>query len=144
MASSAQLCFGFCSSGPGQVIVYSGADASQIDTYDGAAPGDLLGGSLAAGDLNNDGGVDLVLGAPFAGAPTNGPGLAYVFMGEPMGPACPEDIAGDDGVINSMDLNALLAGFGGPGAGAGIVEPFDITDSADLNALLAVFGDACP
>ncbi len=144
MASSAQLCFGFCGSGPGQVIVYSGADASQLDTYDGAGPGDVLGGSLASGDLNNDGGTDLVLGAPFAGAPMNGPGQVYIFMGEPMAPACPADIAGDDGLINSADLNALLAGFGGPGAGAGIAEPFDTTDSADLNALLAVFGTACP
>lgn len=140
---SAQTCFGFCSSGPGKLTIYSGANASILETYSGAAPKNTFGASVAAGDLNGDGGLDLVIGAPFAAAPENTPGLVYVFHGEPVATPCPADIAGGDGVIDSLDLNALLASFGGDGPGAGIVAPFDFCDSADLNALLAVFGGSC-
>ncbi len=58
-------------------------------------------------------------------------------------PACPEDIDGS-GVIDSADLNIVLANFGciGPACPGDVNASFG-TDSADLNAVLALFGQAC-
>ncbi len=62
-------------------------------------------------------------------------------------PACPEDVTGD-GVVDSADLNALLASFGldvnaptfNPDAD---INRDGVIDSQDLNALLASFGQLC-
>jgi hypothetical protein len=53
---------------------------------------------------------------------------------------CPEDLSGD-GVIDSIDLNILLAEFGS--GSCGDIDGDMDTDSIDLNLLLAAFGDAC-
>ncbi len=53
---------------------------------------------------------------------------------------CPEDLSGD-GVIDSIDLNILLAEFGT--GSCGDIDGDNDTDSFDLNLLLAVFGDPC-
>ncbi len=56
---------------------------------------------------------------------------------------CPADLSGD-GVVNSSDLNMVLANFGcAGGACSGDVDGDGDTDSADLNLLLAAFGDVC-
>lgn len=56
---------------------------------------------------------------------------------------CPADLSGD-GVVNSSDLNMVLANFGCAGGGcSGDVDGDGDTDSADLNLLLAAFGDVC-
>ncbi|MBM3976101.1 MAG: hypothetical protein FJ299_03820 [Planctomycetes bacterium] len=50
--------------GAGRVRVFSGASGLALLTWDGAAPGDRLGASVASGgDVNDDGASDLVLGA---------------------------------------------------------------------------------
>jgi hypothetical protein len=57
----------------------------------GADPDDHFGRSIAAGDFNGDGGVDLLLGAPAADGPSNdrtGAGEAYVIFGEPVYTGC--------------------------------------------------------
>lgn len=53
---------------------------------------------------------------------------------------CTGDLSGD-GVVNSADLNTLLAAFGA--SASGDLDRDGDTDSADLNLLLAAFGDEC-
>jgi hypothetical protein len=133
-AASSQLCFGFCSSGPGEVIVYSGASGDPIAVYEGEANGDSFGAALAAGDLDGDGGVDLVACAPFHGS-----GRAYLFLGEPMLPDCPADIDGS-GSVDVSDLLTLLAAWGPcDGCPADLDASGDV-DVSDLLALLAAWG----
>lgn len=59
----------------------------------------------------------------------------------------PSGLAGDlngDCVVNSQDLNTLLADFGCTGGGcAGDADGDGDTDSDDLNTVLAGFGDVC-
>ena len=77
-------------------VVYGGPTVTNRDlgatpadrTYDGAAAGDRAGTSLASlGDVNNDAGEDLAIGAPDAG--NNGratSGSGYVVFGDPIEP----------------------------------------------------------
>ena len=69
-------------SGAGSVHVFSGADGSPLFTLRGAASGDSFGSSLAcAGDIDNDGVNDLIVGALGADAPGTNAGAATVFSG---------------------------------------------------------------
>ncbi len=54
---------------------------------------------------------------------------------------CPADVSGN-GTVDIADLNAVLASFGGPGAGD--VDGNGTVDIGDLNDVLAVFGTDCP
>jgi len=66
----------------GRVWVFSGQTGSVLFTFTGAAPGDNFGTTVAsAGDVNNDGGNDFIIGAmhnDFAGPNY---GRVYVFSG---------------------------------------------------------------
>jgi len=54
-------------SNAGSVFLYSGASGVRLHSYDGVAAGDLFGSSLGnAGDLDDDGSPDLIIGAPAA------------------------------------------------------------------------------
>ncbi len=53
---------------------------------------------------------------------------------------CDGDLSGD-GMVNSTDLNQLLAAFGSTDGGD--LDGDGDTDSTDLNILLAAFGDVC-
>jgi hypothetical protein len=66
----------------GRVYLYSGADRTQLDFKSGAAAGDNFGASVAgAGDVNGDGYVDYIIGAPYHDAVASDAGRAYVFSG---------------------------------------------------------------
>jgi hypothetical protein len=57
---------------------------SGLSVYYGADDSDFLGGSLAAGDLDGDGALELIAGAPFGDGPGNargGAGDVYVIAG---------------------------------------------------------------
>jgi hypothetical protein len=136
-ASSSQLCFGFCASRPGEVIAYSGASGNALTVYEGEINGDSFGAALAAGDLDADGGVDLVACAPFHGS-----GRAYVFLDAPLVAACPADIDGSGGVDVS-DLLAVLSVWGACGGCAEDVDGDGDVGVNDLLAVLAAWG-SCP
>src|SRR3989338_4827622 len=68
--------------GPGKAYVYSGFDWSLLYTFFGEAVGNIFGHSVhGAGDVNNDGYEDLLVGAQFNSRNGAYAGAAYVFSG---------------------------------------------------------------
>jgi hypothetical protein len=96
-------------------------------TNTGGIPASMLQGvhNIAVFDINDDGWLDLVMGRCTG---------TQVWMFDAPAPVCPADINGD-GVVDGLDLGAMLAQWGGPGSadlnGSGIV------DGLDLGQLLA-------
>ena len=56
---------------------------------------------------------------------------------------CPEDIVGNDDVVDVNDILILLANWGTDGPGSDIAAPFDLVEVNDLLAILAAWGP-CP
>ena len=66
----------------GMARVFSGADGSVLHDLFGTSDGDRFGAALgAAGDVNQDGYADFVVGAPAADGSAFGAGLALVYSG---------------------------------------------------------------
>jgi hypothetical protein len=66
----------------GRVRVESPHDYVHLWTFTGDAPGDRLGHSVSgAGDVNNDGHDDLIVGAPYSDAMSSDGGRVYVYSG---------------------------------------------------------------
>lgn len=75
------------------------------------ATGDRFGASLASGDLNGDGNIDLLVGAPADGSLQQGPGRVHLFIGRGDGsfdPAIEATLAG--GLIGDRFGAALVVG----------------------------------
>lgn len=81
-----------------------------------------------------------------AGVPENGNytiGAAMNGIQIHLIPACPMDVANNDGQIDVSDLFTLLANWNTSGPGADIAAPTNVVDVQDLFGLLAAWG-ACP
>jgi len=75
----------------------------------GADPGDQVGTSLAAGDVNGDGVADLIVGAPNADGPARpNVGKVYLFFGGPSVAASPVRD------LRTPSADATIIGWGGP------------------------------
>ena len=89
----------------GRAYVFSGQSGDTIYVFTGEAAGDFFGRSVAsAGDLNNDGFDDLIVGASFNDAAGFNAGRAYVFSGQYF---CCGDPNGD-GLVNVDDVDFLI------------------------------------
>jgi hypothetical protein len=67
----------------GRAYIHSGQTGALLWTFTGEAEGDEFGRSVSqAGDVNNDGYVDLIVGAPFNSAGGYLTGRAYVYSGQ--------------------------------------------------------------
>lgn len=67
----------------GSVNVYSGKDGSLLDRFEGNAPGDWYGQSLAmTGDLNRDGHTEFIIGAEREDQNGTDSGTVYVMSGK--------------------------------------------------------------
>lgn len=133
--------FGSTTAGAGGVIELGTLNGINGFTLAGILPDNFSGASCSfAGDVNNDGIDDLIVGA--AGADpggVNGAGESYIIFGRI---DCPGDIT-FDGVVDAADLGGLIGAFGGSSDAADI-NGDGIVNAADLGLLIAAFGDSCP
>ncbi|MBD3299696.1 MAG: hypothetical protein GF341_13650 [candidate division Zixibacteria bacterium] len=68
---------------PGNAYIYSGLDYSELYAFSGEAADDGFGRSVAcAGDVNNDGYDDVIVGADLNDAGGSDAGRAYVYSGQ--------------------------------------------------------------
>ncbi len=95
----------------GWALVLSGKDGRAILAFAGDSTGDRFGWSVgSAGDVNADGAIDFVVGAPLDDPAGNGSGSAFVFSGR------------DGSVIHHFKGKAAREQFGYRVAGVGDVD----------------------
>ena len=83
--------------GPGHVDLYSGRNGKLLHRFVGEEAGDFFGWAVSsAGDVDRDGGPDILVGASALANPAR-PGLAYVYSGRTYGliRRLTGDVAGD-------------------------------------------------
>jgi hypothetical protein len=69
--------------GRGEAYVHSGRDGARLHTFKGAGPAEQFGRHVSgAGDLNNDGHADVLVGAPGRGASSADAGRAIIYSGK--------------------------------------------------------------
>jgi hypothetical protein len=74
---------GVSASQAGRVTVFSGKTGAVLWTFDGDAAGDQLGMAVAgAGDVDNDGYADIIVGAPLAASGGQNRGYARIYSGK--------------------------------------------------------------
>lgn len=130
-----------------RVVVLSGVNGATIRTFVDAAwlPNGPEAGAIfdggAAGHFNGDGSLDFAFwrfNGSYAG---EAPSYDIALF---TSPPCSGDATGD-GVVNFIDLNAVVSDYGDLGAClAGDVNADLVVDFHDLNQVLSAYGSACP
>jgi hypothetical protein len=116
--------------GAGRAYVYSGQTGALLWTFTGQAASDWLGTSVSgAGDANNDGYADLIVGAPGNDGGASNAGRAYVYSGQTGGLLWTfTGQAGNDwfgtsvsgaGDVNNDSYDDVIVGANGNDAGGG-------------------------
>ena len=116
----------------GRAYVFSGKTGDTLYVFTGAAASDYFGASVAsAGDVNNDGFDDLIVGALFNDAGGSNAGRAYVFSG----------LNGDTIEVFTGEAEADLFGYSVASAGDVNNDGFDdlfvgarLNDAGGFNA----------
>jgi len=127
----------------GRAYVYSGQSGALLYTITGEAAGDFFGSVSAAGDVNNDGYADLIVGAYHNDAGGEEAGRAYVYLGLP----CECGDLDGDGTVAWEDVDALLQFYfyaGSPLLGIGDVNCSGQIDLADIVYLIYYIKGAIP
>jgi hypothetical protein len=104
----------------GRAYVYSGQSGVLLYTFTADTAGDFFGISVSgAGDVDNNGFADLIVGAFWNDAGGNDAGRVYVFLGDCCCIGIRGDVNGDGDDANTLDLNFLVnyifRGSGNPG-----------------------------
>ncbi len=111
-SGSASIIFGKAS-GFSASLNLSNLSSTDGFSLSGLAAGDSLGKSVSsAGDINNDGFDDLIIGAPFATGGAFNSGVGYVIFGHSLASAATasKTVETDNLDVNSLDAAALLIG----------------------------------
>jgi tetratricopeptide (TPR) repeat protein len=70
-------------SGPGVAYIYSGRDGRILQSFKSARADEIFGSHIsAAGDVEGDGGADLIIGAPGKDGEATNAGHAYIYSGK--------------------------------------------------------------
>ncbi len=100
----------------GSVRILSGATGVILYTFNGNSANDQFGASVSgAGDLNNDGFADFIVGADLDDNNGSNSGSAFVFRSNPFPPPppiCPGD-SNNDGIVDFDDITETIANWGG-------------------------------
>jgi hypothetical protein len=130
----------FGSDNPGQdfsALFLSGLDGSTGFKMNGVAAGDNFGSSVSfAGDVNDDGNDDLIVGAPGASPNGAGSGAAYVLFGRPnVNQGFPDYFLSNLNGTRGFKINGVAAGdnFGISVSRAGDIN-FDGVDDVIIGA----------
>ncbi|MFB6138839.1 MAG: integrin alpha, partial [Halosimplex sp.] len=125
-------------------IVYGPADPGTVDlsvadvTLRGVENNDLAGWSVStAGDVNDDGYADVVVGAPYSDSAAPNGGAAYVVYGNESMPAT-MNLSEADAVLTGTERNQLagyaVSNVNGSGDQSGVVVGAPYTDEGGENA----------
>jgi len=101
----------------GRVYIYSGVDGSLLRTYIGELNGDQFGFAVkGAGDLDNDGHADILVGAQFNDVNGSNSGKAYIYSGAPAQTliCSMNGIDGNDHLGSGVDMIGDVTGDGIP------------------------------
>tara|TARA_R110002072_G_scaffold42064_12_gene118109 strand:+ start:52992 stop:53633 length:642 start_codon:yes stop_codon:yes gene_type:complete len=131
--------FGLGSLNGSNGFVLNGIDSGSL-----FRPGDSSGYSVSsAGDMNDDGIDDLIIGALRADPNGNADaGESYVVFGRDPSAGCLADLTAD-GLLDFFDVSAFLDAFGIEDPTADFTND-GLFDFFDVSAFLDAFGSGCP